>query len=594
MAKQEFSVAGQYRYDRRSPRRWIASHLWRHRWYLAVVALLPIISNAFYSYVQVATGNAFNAVLDGAHAGSRLLAIALTVLALVLTTSAVDAFRGFCSEVLGKRFTRDAREELYLSLLGKSQTFHNRQRVGEIMARATNDVGLLSDMIVPGLESIIYSTIGLVIPIIFIGFVKWQLLAEPLLFTVAYVFALRDYMRRIRPVAEQQRAQFGGMNTMLAETVTGIEVVKVTAQEAQERHKFGAKARRYRDFYVANGDIQARYLPPLLLAIATLGLFLHGLVLISQHVLSVGGLITCVGLMSALRFVAGDSFWMYSLVGLGMAAARRILGLIDEETELDEEAHGFAGVVTGEIVFDHVSFGYGGTPVLRDLSFRIAPGQTVAIVGQTGAGKTTLTRLVNRIYDVDAGRVLIDGVDVREWSLASLRSQISTIEQDIFLFSRTVADNIGFGVGGGAERQAVERAARDAQAHDFITNFKDGYETMLGERGITLSGGQRQRVAIARALLTDPHILIMDDSTSAIDSATEDEIQRAMREIMRGRTTLLITHRLAQIRRADQILVLQQGRLIDQGSHEELLARCDLYRRIFAHDGRAVPELARA
>jgi ATP-binding cassette subfamily B protein len=202
-------------------------------------------------------------------------------------------------------------------------------------------------------------------------------------------------------------------------------------------------------------------------------------------------------------------------------------------------------------------------------------------VGQTGSGKTTLTKLVNRIFDASSGRVLVDGVDVREWSLDSLRSQIATIEQDIFLFSRSIADNIAFGAPGTATREQVERAARLAQAHEFITRLPDGYDTVVGERGVTLSGGQRQRVAIARAFLTDPRILILDDSTSAIDSATEDEIQKAMRHILAGRTTLLITHRLAQIRRADRILLLRNGELVAQGTHAELLSTSAAYRQIF-------------
>jgi ATP-binding cassette subfamily B protein len=205
----------------------------------------------------------------------------------------------------------------------------------------------------------------------------------------------------------------------------------------------------------------------------------------------------------------------------------------------------------------------------------------VAIVGLTGWGKTTLTRLINRIFDVSSGRVLVDGIDVRDWSMESLRSQISTIEQDIFLFSRTLKENIAFGFAGASQKE-VERAAREAQAHDFIAAFPEGYETEVGERGVTLSGGQRQRIAIARAFLTNPRILILDDSTSAIDSATEDQIQRAMQRISRERTTFIITHRLSQIRWADRILVLRKGGLVDQGNHEELMARSPDYHRIFA------------
>jgi ATP-binding cassette subfamily B protein len=241
----------------------------------------------------------------------------------------------------------------------------------------------------------------------------------------------------------------------------------------------------------------------------------------------------------------------------------------------------------GEIEFRDVSFTYpdpehgtDGECVLEDISFKVKPGQTVAIVGQTGAGKTTLVKLINRTYDVTGGQVLVDGIDVREWNLASLRSQISMIEQDIFLFSRSIADNIAFGKPG-AGPEEVEAAAGAAQAHDFIQSFDESYETVIGERGVTLSGGQRQRLALARAFLTDPHILILDDSTSAIDSATEDKIQRAVATAAKGRTTFLITHRLSQIRWADLIVVLRKGRIAAIGRHEELMKTSEAYARIF-------------
>jgi ATP-binding cassette subfamily B protein len=297
--------------------------------------------------------------------------------------------------------------------------------------------------------------------------------------------------------------------------------------------------------------------------------------------ISLGQVIAFMGLMGTLRFPTFISLFTFNLIQLGAASAERILQLINTETELDENEEGAAQPISGQVVFENVSFGYNGQSVLKDISFAAQPGETIAIVGQTGSGKTTLTRLINRIFDVGDGRVLVDGVDVRDWSLESLRSQISTIEQDVFLFSRTLSENIAFGCVG-ADQEAIERAAREAQAHEFITGFQDGYDTEVGERGVTLSGGQRQRIAIARAFLTDPRILILDDSTSAIDSATEDQIQRAMRRISRQRTTFLITHRLSQIRWADRILVLRQGELVDQGTHEELLERSADYRRIFA------------
>ncbi len=269
-----------------------------------------------------------------------------------------------------------------------------------------------------------------------------------------------------------------------------------------------------------------------------------------------------------------------------MASARRILDLINRENDLDQNVNGYAGepgsAMRGEIEFRDVCFAYpDGEPVLQNISFKVKPGQTVAIVGQTGAGKTSLVKLVNRTYDVTQVHVLVDGVDVRTWRLEALRRNISIIEQDVFLFSRTIAENIAFG-DPQAAIDVIENAAQAAQAHEFITSFPQGYQTVIGERGVTLSGGQRQRLALARAFLTDPRILILDDSTSAIDSDTEDKIQRAIYAAARGRTTLIITHRLSQIRWADLILVLRKGQLVAIGTHEQLLRSSEAYRRVFS------------
>jgi ATP-binding cassette subfamily B protein len=588
-SNREFSIAGADGYDHRGPIRWIWSHLRRYPSYLAAFLGGNVLANSRNVGIALLTGAAFDAVVGDDPSRSRLLTIVVALVGLVLVANVVDALAAFSAEVLAKRLQRDAREELYVALLGKSQTFHNRQRVGDLMARATNDAGLLSAMVMPGLSIVCDSIVIVVAVLVAVAGLHWQLLLAPGLFVLAGLVALRAYARELEPVAAGMRAQYGTTNAGLNEAVEGIEVVKGAAQEAAEEQKFAANARHYRDLYVRNGEIQARYLPLLLLAVAAAGAFLHGVWLYSRDEITIGQLTAYVGLMGALRVPAGLSIWTINLVQLGVAASRRVLDLIVAETELDEGEGGFAGEagqLRGEVVFDRVSFGYGESLLLRDVSFRIEPGQTVAIVGQTGAGKSTLTKLVNRTYDVTEGRVLVDGVDVRAWSLDALRSQISTIEQDVFLFSRSIAANIAFGARfplGDAGQAAIEAAAHDAQADGFIRGFKDGYETVVGERGVTLSGGQRQRLAIARALLTDPRILVLDDATSAIDSQTEDEIQLAIRRVLRGRTTLLITHRLSMIRWADKVLVLHKGELIAQGGHEELLTTCDLYRRIFSH-----------
>jgi ATP-binding cassette subfamily B protein len=293
-----------------------------------------------------------------------------------------------------------------------------------------------------------------------------------------------------------------------------------------------------------------------------------------------------------LEFPTFVSTFAYSQISLGLSSARRILELITRETNLDQNAQGYTEPMKGEVEFRNVSFSYNLSgvdgeyastakeDVLQNISFKVKQGQTVAIVGQTGAGKTSLVKLINRTYDAMQGQVLVDGVDVRDWNLASLRSQISMIEQDIFLFSRSVSDNIAFGKPDSTQSE-VEMAARSAQADDFIQTFDKGYGTVVGERGVTLSGGQRQRLALARAFLTDPHILILDDSTSAIDSATEDKIQRAISNAARGRTTFIITHRLSQIRWADLIIVLRKGRIAAIGTHDELMKTSEAYSRIF-------------
>jgi ATP-binding cassette subfamily B protein len=614
VSAREFTVAGEYVYDRRSPVRWILSHILRYPWLPAFTLIGNICSSLLYNGGSLLIGLAFDTVTSPGARTAELLGLALLVLAARCGVGLFGIVQISAVQVLAERLERDAREELYISLLGKSQTFHNRQHVGDVMARATNDVQQLNLMISPGVMLIVDAAMFTIVPLIGIATLRIDLLAIPLLFLFCFVFALRGYSRALDPVSGALRAQFGLINSRLAEAISGIEVVKGYAQEREEQRRFSENARGYRDLFVQEGRIKARYLPLLLYGIM-FGLgFGHALLLFLNGALTIGQVVAFMGLLGVLRFPTFISLFSFSLVQLGIAGAERILALINDETELDENAAGAARPIAGEIVFDHVGFGYvqgswdlglgasdsaisaspshtpqasGPTPhapslVLKNISFTAKPGETVAIVGQTGSGKTTLTKLVNRIYDATAGRVLIDGVDVREWSMDSLRSQISTIEQDIFLFSRTLAENIAFGAPDTATREQIEEAARAAQAHDFIMGFPEGYDTVVGERGVTLSGGQRQRIAIARAFLTDPRILVLDDSTSAIDSATEDEIQRAMRRIMRGRTTLLITHRISQIRWADRILVLRRGELVAQGSHDELMAGSEAYRRIFA------------
>jgi ATP-binding cassette subfamily B protein len=580
-SRREFRVESAHTYNMKGPVRWIFSHLLRYPLFPLIMGIAAVANNFVYSYIQIFVGQAFDLISSPGFLLSVLVTPVLGILACALGQGTTGIVRNFTTEFLAQRIERNSREELYSSLLGKSQTFHGRQRIGDIMARATNDVRALNLMFSPGLNLIIDSALALVVPVIMIGLIHPHLLLVPLVFTVLLAVTVADYNRRLKPVSIAQREQFGIINAGLAEAVSGIEVVKANVQERYEWDKFTGNARIFRDYFIRQGIIQARYWPMLMFSLCWGAGFFHALTLWRQDLVSLGEVVAFMGLFGTLRFTTFISIFSFNLVQLGMASARRVLKMIKTETELDQNLGGISRPIKGEVVFENVSFGYDGAQVLKDISFRVLPGETVAIVGLTGSGKTTLTRLINRIYDTASGRVLVDGVDVRDWSLESLRSQVSTIEQDVFLFSRTLRENISFGHAG-AGPEEVERAAKEAQAHEFILAFPEGYETKIGERGVMLSGGQRQRIAIARAFLTNPRILILDDSTSAIDSATEDQIQRAMRRISSDRTTFIITHRLSQIRWADRILVLRKGSLADQGKHEELMTRSPDYRRIFA------------
>ena len=584
--------------DKTTPVRWIWSHARRHGWIITMMIGGAIGNAALASVVPVLTGNAFNAMLKPVPDTSVLISLAVTIVVSQLIRGVLQLGRNFGAELLAQKIERDVRDELYLSLLGKSMTFHNLQPIGDTMARATNDVREVNYMFSPGINLVVGSIIFLLMPIFVAGRYHPALILTPVVFIVVYFMFLVRYLRTLAPVTDEVRAAFGEMNTHLSEALDGIEVVKGASQENAEVNHFARNARRFRDAFVKQGDLEARYVAMLLLGCAyAFGLF-HALLLFRTGQINIGAVVAYFGLLRMLDFPTFASTFAYSQISLGVSSARRILELINRETNLDQNAQGYADVMRGEVEFRNVSFSYNPNPeslsprerlpkawgegdqVLQNISFKVKPGQTVAIVGQTGAGKTSLVKLINRTYDVTQGQVLVDGVDVRDWNLAALRSQVSMIEQDIFLFSRSVSDNIAFGKPD-ATQSEIEMAATSAQADDFIQGFDKGYLTVVGERGVTLSGGQRQRLALARAFLTDPHILILDDSTSAIDSATEDKIQRAISNAARGRTTFIITHRLSQIRWADLIIVLRKGQIAAIGTHEELMKTSEAYSRIF-------------
>ncbi len=581
MTISEFSIPFKYKTWRSSPIRWVASHA-LHHWPIFLLAALGAIGNAALASVPAIE---FGKVFENLTSGQPLVEVFLRGAAIVCISQTIRGLmqfmRNFGFEVMAQMVERDVREEFYISLLGKSMTFHSLQSIGDLMARATNDIREVNYIFSPGINMVFGSVNFLFIPLTIGAAIHPALLLTPVIFIIAYFLSIWHYLRILKPITTEVRATFGKMNSRLAEDIDGIETVKAAAQEEKEIELFRENTKAYRDATIKQGDVEARFLPILLLALAMGFGLLHALILARQGAIELSSVISYFSALAMLGFPTNTSIRSYSMISSGLAGARRLLNIMNSENNLDENNDGHASEISGDVEFRNVNFSYEeGNATLENINFKVKAGQTVAIVGQTGSGKTSLIRLINRTYDPMQGQVLIDGVDLREWKLDSLRSQISIIEQDIFLFSKTVAENIAFGKPQ-ASRDEIRLAADKAQASNFIAELEDGYETVIGERGATLSGGQRQRLALARAFLTDPRILILDDSTSAIDSKTEDEIQRAIKTASAGRTTFIITHRLSQIRWADLIIVMRKGRISAIGTHEELMRTSPAYQAIF-------------
>jgi ATP-binding cassette subfamily B protein len=506
----------------------------------------------------------------------------ILILILGVSVGVLVLIRNFAVEFMSQRMERDTRDELYSSLLGKSLTFHDKQKIGDVMSRAATDVRQINFMMNPGFNLVFASIVSALMPLVFIAGIHPQLLITPVSFLFVYLIVLRWYNNQLSPWALKSRMAVSTINSRLNETLTGMHVVRGNAQENREKSIFRENIQEFRTAQVMLGKIQARYYPILILGIATAIAILHGIALYNDGIINIGELVTFILLFQLLRFPTFINIFAITVLTLGVAAARRILELIEGESLIDENPAGYSEEIKGEIVFDKVTFGYSSdTPVLKDISFNVKSGQTVALVGMTGSGKTSITKLLARLYDPQQGSISLDGIELNKWSINSLRSQMALVEQDIFLFSKSIIDNITLGMNG-VSHEDIENAAKLARAHEFIMELSDGYNTEIGERGITLSGGQRQRIAIARAVIRNPRILILDDASSAIDSKTEDEINQAIREVLKNRVAFLITHRIAQIRKADVIVLLDQGKIIDIGTHEELLKLSPKYQEIFS------------
>jgi ABC-type multidrug transport system fused ATPase/permease subunit len=556
-----------------------------YKWSLAVSIVLAVGSQAAAVAIAFLSGNALDSAIEG---GDRdtLFNLAGVVLLVGLARALLMMGRRLISgrQALGVEF--DMRNALYSKLLRLSFGFYDRHQTGQLMSRATVDLQSVRFFLGYGLIFFFQHVITIVgvTVVMFVTAPKLALAATavtPLIVVLAYRYSSVSH-----PVLRDVQQKMADVATVAEENIVGVHVVKSFAQESSELSKFSERSERvFRRSVDANRQ-RAIYVP-----------LLSFLPLVAQAgVLLVGGRMVANGQLGFDHFFAFNVLTLMLVLPLRMlgmwigqaqratASGERIFEVMDEPEEISNRPNALPlPPGEGRVRFESVAFAYRrGRPVLEDIDLTLESDRTVALIGHTGSGKTTLASLVPRFYDVTSGRLTVDGVDVRDLELTSLRRAIGIVSQDPFLFSATVRENIAFGAPDATDAD-VERAARLAQAHEFIEALPNRYDTVIGERGITLSGGQRQRVAIARALVVDPRILILDDATASVDATTEARIRMALREVMKGRTTIIIAHRLSTIALADELVVLDGGRIAARGTHDELIESSPVYRDIYEH-----------
>jgi len=525
-------------------------------------------------------------VKDGAATGDKrtLVIMGLAIVGVAAGRGIFAYGQTYFAEWISQRVAYDIRNSIYRHLQRLSFAYHDKAQTGQIMSRATQDVEGVRMFISMGVLRLLYIIALLAVTLVWMLLIDWKLALLSWIFIPIVAGRSIQVTTSLRPLWLRIQDLQGRLGTVLQESLSGQRVVKAFAREQYESVKFSKEAKELFEAGYETNRIQAFNTPLLtgvwMLAMVAVAWF--GAHEIDAGHLSAGELASFMFFQTLLQLPVRSLGWVVMLFARAQSSGERIYDILDAESAVKEKAGAVElRDVQGHIRFEQVSFAYDQiSPVLVSIDIDARPGQMIALLGPTGSGKTTVVNLLPRFYDVTGGRITIDGTDIRDVTIASLRRNIGIVQQDVFLFSATMRENIAYGAVE-ASQQEIEQAAKAAGIHDFIASTPDGYDTWVGERGVTLSGGQRQRVAIARSLLMDPHILIFDDSTSSVDTQTEYQIQQALAELMRGRTTFVIAQRLRTVKAADQILVLQAGEIVERGRHEELIEQDGLYRQIY-------------
>ncbi|MBE0409242.1 MAG: ABC transporter ATP-binding protein [Anaerolineales bacterium] len=511
-----------------------------------------------------------------------LIAFSLVMIAIV--RGIFNFLQGYLSEVTSQGVAFDLRNTIFEKLQSLSFSYHDRSQTGKLMTRMTSDVDLVRIFMGNGLLHLLSGVILLLGTIVILFLMNW-ILATIFLFMIPVILLIMFvFVKRIMPISKRIQEKLGALNTTLYENLGGLRIVKAFAREDYEFNRFQVQNNQLLEENLQMVRTLVNFFPTLFFVanLGIVGIVWGGGIQVIGNILSLGELVAFIGYLGFFMMPMFMLGFIGALYSRAEASAQRIFEVIDAESEVQEKPGAeILNSIQGSVKFDSVTFRYIGAEeyILDNISFEVLPGQVVAILGKTGSGKSTIINLIPRFYDVTQGRVLIDGHDVRDVQLDSLRSQIGIVLQESTLLSGTIRENIAYGKPL-ATMDEVIKAAKVAQAHEFISRLPEGYDTLVGEKGVGLSGGQKQRIAIARGLLVDPRILILDDSTSAVDAQTEHSIQLAMQELMRGRTSFVIAQRISTIKNADLILVLENRRLVAMGTHVQLLETSEQYAEI--------------
>ena len=564
--------------------RWFLSFLKKYRVRMIVGLILVFITSLLVLINPQISGMIVDEVIEGQHY-EKLGILLLIMIGVTLVRSLLRFTFLMCFESSSQGLVYDMREEAYRKLMKEDFNFFNKNRTGDLMSRQTGDMDavrhMVSHVIYFSFENILVFLMALVM--IFSVNVKMALCMLIVLpFTLAVTLSQR---RHIKPAFDRVRDCFSSLNAFAQETIAGNRVVKAFAKEDYELEKFDRENDGYRDAQLNAASIWMKYIPmfEVLSQCLTIILMIMGGFMVIDGEMTIGNMVTVNGYLWMLNSPLRQAGWIINDLQRFLTAIEKIYKVYTTEPDIKQPEHVVEKrKLKGSVTFDHVNYYTNDDTVLKDISFHVEPGQTVGIIGATGSGKSSLVNLICRFYDVNQGRVLVDDIDVRNLILQTLRGNIGIAMQDVFLFSDTIEGNIAYG-NPDCTFEQVQAAAKIANADEFIREMPEGYDTIIGERGVGLSGGQKQRISLARAILKDPSIIILDDTTSAIDMETESMIQNELKKISDERTVFIIAHRISSIIHADQILVLDNGRLVERGTHEQLLAKKGYYSTVFHH-----------